>query len=89
MDTSCQPDDLARLPPLERAGLGANGSVFASPEVRGLYELLFAESWPVEVNLGRFRSDAVRLQVLGRTAGILGDLEAASAASSAPTGSRP
>ena len=26
-----------RLPPLERALLGANGSVFASPEVRGLY----------------------------------------------------
>src|SRR5262249_44457061 len=30
-----------RLPPLERARLGAQGTVFASPEVRGLYELLF------------------------------------------------
>src|SRR5215470_4547182 len=66
-----------RLPPLERARLGASGSVFASPEVRGLYERLFAEAWPVEVNPGRFRSDEVRLRVLGRTAGILGDLEAA------------
>src|SRR5215831_3670649 len=36
-----------RLPPLERARLGANGSVFASPKVLGLYELLFAEAWPV------------------------------------------
>jgi len=31
----------------------------------------------VEVNPGRFRSDEARLRVLGRTAGILGDLEAA------------
>jgi len=52
-------------------------SVFASPKVTGLYELLFAESWPVEVNPGRFRTDETRRQVLGRTAGILGDLEAA------------
>ena len=66
-----------RLPPLERARLGASGSVFASPKVIGLYEQLFAESWPVEVNPGRFRSDEARLRVLGRTAGILGDLEAA------------
>ena len=66
-----------RLPPLERARLGANGTVFASPEVRGLYELLFAEAWPVELDPGRFRSDEARLEVLGRTAGILGDLEAA------------
>ena len=67
----------ARLPPVERARLGANGSVFASPEVRGLYERLFAESWPVEVNPGRFRTDEARLRVLARTAGILGELEAA------------
>src|SRR5690242_11647993 len=64
-------------PPLERARLGASGSVFASPQVRGLYELLFAEAWPVEVNPGRFRSDEARMEVLGRIAGILGDLEAA------------
>jgi hypothetical protein len=66
-----------RLPPRERARLGANGSVFASPKVRGLYELLFAEAWPVELNPGRFRSDEARLRVLGRTAGILVELEAA------------
>ena len=66
-----------RLSPLERARLGANGTVFASPEVRGLYELLFAESWPVEVNPGRFRTDEARIRVLGRTARILGDLEEA------------
>jgi len=66
-----------RLPPLERARLGANGSVFASPQVRGLYERLFAESWHVEVNPGRLRSDEARLWALGRTAGILGELEAA------------
>jgi len=65
-----------RLPPLEAARLGANGSLFASPQVRGLHKLLFAESWPVEVDPGRFRSDEARLEVLGRTAGILGDLEA-------------
>jgi hypothetical protein len=66
-----------RLPPLERARLGANGSMFASPTVIGLYELLFAEAWPVELNPGRFRTDQARMRVLGRTAGILVDLEAA------------
>ena len=66
-----------RLPPPERARLGARCSVFASPKVRGLYELLFAEAWPVEVNPGRFRSDEARMEVLARTAGILGDLEMA------------
>jgi hypothetical protein len=66
-----------RLPPLERARLDANGSVFASPNVRGLYERLFAESWPVELYPVRFRSDEARLKMLGRTAGILLDLEAA------------
>ena len=39
-----------RLPPLERARLGARCSVFASPKVRGLYEMLFAEAGPVTVN---------------------------------------
>jgi hypothetical protein len=38
---------------------------------------LFAEAWPVEVNPVRFRSDEARMRLLGRTAGILGDLEAA------------
>src|SRR6516225_2713775 len=64
-----------RLPPLERARLGANGTVFASPKVRGLYELLFAEAWPVELYPARFRSDEARMRVLGRTAGVLFDLE--------------
>ena len=31
----------------------------------------------MKVNPGRFRSDEARTRVLGRTAGILGDLEAA------------
>jgi hypothetical protein len=31
----------------------------------------------VEVNPGRFRSDEARMRVLARTAGILGELEAA------------
>jgi hypothetical protein len=66
-----------RLPPLERARLGARGSVFASPQVRGLYDLLMAEAWPVSLNPGRFRSDEARIRVLARTAGILGELEAA------------
>jgi hypothetical protein len=66
-----------RLPPLEAARLGANASVFASPEVSGLYELLFAEAWPVELYPVRFRSDEARITLLGRTARILADLEAA------------
>ena len=66
-----------RLPPLERAQLGARCSLFGSPEVRSLYELLFAEAWPVELNPGRFRTDEARMRVLGRTAGILVELEAA------------
>ena len=66
-----------RLPPLERTRLGANCSVFASPKVRGLYDLLFAEAGPVTVNPARFRSDEARMQVMARIAGILGDLEAA------------
>jgi len=67
----------ARLPPLERARLGASGSVFASHQVRGLYDLLFAEAWPVTVNPARFRSEEARMQVMARIAGILGDLEMA------------
>jgi hypothetical protein len=67
----------ARLPPLERARLGANGSVFASPKVNGLYDLFMAEAWPVSLYPGRFRSDEARMRVLARTAGILGELEAA------------
>ena len=67
----------ARLPPLERARLGASGSVFASPKVHGLYDLLFAEAWPVTVNPARFRSEEARMQVMARIAGILGDLEMA------------
>lgn len=66
-----------RLPPLERARLGARGSVFGSPKVRGLYELLMAEASPVTLKPGRFRSDEARMQVLARTAGILGELEVA------------
>jgi hypothetical protein len=67
----------ARLPPLERARLGASGSAFASHKVHGLYDLLFAEAWPVTVNPARFRSDEARMQVMARIAGILGDLEMA------------
>jgi hypothetical protein len=66
-----------RLPRVEKARLGARGSVFGSPQVCGLYDLLMAEAWPVSVNPGRFRSDEARMQVLARTAGILGELEAA------------
>src|SRR5690242_7804473 len=39
-----------RLPPVERARLGASGSVFASHQVNGSYDLLMAEAWPVTVN---------------------------------------
>jgi hypothetical protein len=67
----------AGLPPLERARLGAGGSVFASPKVRGLYDLLFAEAWPVTVSPARYRSEEARMQVMARIAGILGGLEAA------------
>jgi hypothetical protein len=35
-----------RLPPLERTQLGPNGSVFASPQVRGLYEQLLPRRGP-------------------------------------------
>jgi hypothetical protein len=59
----------ARLPPLERARLGASGSAFASHKVHGLYDLLFAEAWPVTVNPARFRSDEARMQVMARIAG--------------------
>ncbi len=70
-------EEYRRLPPLERARVGANGSVFASPKARGLYELLVAEAWPVELYPGRFRSDEARRRVLARTAGILVEQEAA------------
>jgi hypothetical protein len=36
-----------------------------------------AEAWPVTVHPARFRADETRMQVLARTAGMLGDLEAA------------
>jgi hypothetical protein len=36
-----------------------------------------SRAWPVVVNPVRLRSDEARLRVLGRTVGILGELEAA------------
>jgi hypothetical protein len=66
-----------RLPVLERARLGARAQVFGSQQVAGLYDLLMAEAWPVSLNAKRFRSDEARMQVLARTAGILGELEVA------------
>ena len=66
-----------RLPPLERARLGAQGSVFGSQQVTGLYDLLMAEAWPVSLYPGRFRADEARMRVLARTAGLLGELEVA------------
>jgi hypothetical protein len=66
-----------RLPTPERARLGAKCSLFASPKVLDLYELLFAEAWPVEIYPARFRSDEARIEVLARTARILLDLETA------------
>ena len=74
-----------RLPPLERARLGAQGSVFGSQQVTGLYDLFMAEAWPVSLYPVRFRSDEARMKVLGRTAGILGELGVAVRANSAPT----
>jgi hypothetical protein len=41
-------------PSLERARLGARGSLFARPKGRGLYDPLMAEAWPVTLNPGRF-----------------------------------
>jgi hypothetical protein len=67
----------ARLPPRERGLLGSRCAVFGSQKVTGLYNPLMAEAWPVSVYPGRFRSDEARLQVLARTARILGELEAA------------
>ncbi len=66
-----------RLPPLERARLGASSSAFASHQGHGLYDLLFAEAGPVTVNPARFRSEEARMQVIARITGILGDLELA------------
>ena len=66
-----------RLPPLERARLGAQGSVFGSQQVTGLYDLFMAEAWPVSLYPGRFRADEARMRVLARTAGLLGELEVA------------
>jgi hypothetical protein len=66
-----------RLPPLERSRLRARGSIFGSHQVNGLYGLYMAEAFRVSVYPGRFRSDEARFRVLGRTAGILGELEVA------------
>ncbi len=66
-----------RLPPLERAQLGTSGSVFASANVREYCELQFAEAVAGGAEPAWFRTDEARIRILGRTAGILGDLEAA------------
>jgi hypothetical protein len=66
-----------RRPPLERAQLGARAHVFGSQRVNGLYGLFMAEAWPVALYPVRYRSDEARMRVLGRTAGILGELELA------------
>jgi hypothetical protein len=66
-----------RLPALEHARLGARAQVFGSQQVTGLYNLVMAEAWPVSLKPERFRADKERMQVLARTAGILGELETA------------
>jgi hypothetical protein len=50
---------------------------FGSQQVNGLYGLYMAEAFRAQAYPVRFRSDEARFQVLGKTAGILGELEVA------------
>ena len=61
------------------------GNGYATEGSRALIDKGFTEAWPVSLYPVRFRSDEARMKVLGRTAGILGELGVAVRANSAPT----
>jgi hypothetical protein len=66
-----------RLPPLERARLGARGTIFASQTVNRLFNRLMAEGGRALFNLDRLPPDAARLRARVRVGGIIDELEAA------------
>jgi hypothetical protein len=66
-----------RLSPLERARLGARGTIFASQTVNRLFNRLMAEGGQALLNLDRLHPDAAQLRARVRVGGIMDELEAA------------
>jgi hypothetical protein len=66
-----------RLPPLERARLGARGTIFASQTVNRLFNRLMAEGGLALLNLDGLHPDAAQLRTQVRFGGIMDELEAA------------
>jgi hypothetical protein len=66
-----------RLSPLERARLGARGTIFGSQTANQLFNRLMAEGGRVLLNLDRLPPDAAALQARVRIGGIMDELEAA------------
>ena len=64
-----------RLPPLERARLGARGTIFASRTVNSLFNQLGAEGF--KVMLSRADPEATRIVMRVRLGGIMDQLQAA------------
>ena len=66
-----------RLSPLERARLGARGTIFASQTVNRLFNRLMAEGGRSLLNVDRLHPDAARVGARVRVGGIMDELEAA------------
>jgi hypothetical protein len=66
-----------RLPPLERARLGARGTIFASETVNRLFNTLVAEGGQALLNLDRLDPDAAQLRTRVLVGAIMDELEAA------------
>jgi hypothetical protein len=66
-----------RLSPLERARLGARGTIFASQTVNLLFNRLMAEGGQGLLNLDRLHPEAAQLGARVRVGGIMDELEAA------------
>lgn len=66
-----------RLPPLERARLGARGTIFASQTVNRLFNRLIAEGSRVLLNLDRLDPDVRQMRVRVLVGDILDELQAA------------
>jgi hypothetical protein len=65
------------LPPLERARLGARGTIFASQTVNRLFNRLMAAGGQALLNLDRLPPEAAQLQARMSIGGIMDELEAA------------
>ena len=66
-----------RLPPAQRAHLGARGTLLGSQTVNRLFNQMMAEGHKALLNLDRLDPDMLRMRTRLRVNGIMDELEAA------------